>query len=59
MNWFKDEAEKLRNDPGYIGEVKLMDLTEHIWKMGRPSGIYMVLYRVLEFCAGKLIWRKP
>jgi len=58
MNWLDKETEKLRNDPQYIGEVKLMDLTEHIWKMGRPVGIYKILYRALEFCADKLIWRK-
>ena len=55
----RDEIKKLRKDPQYIGEEKLMDFTEHIWKMGRPRGIYKILYRVLEFCADKLIWRKP
>ena len=58
MNWFDKETEKLRKDPQYIGEEKLMDLAEHIWKMGRPVGIYKILYHALEFCADKLIWRK-
>jgi len=55
--WFEDQIEKMREDPQYIAEEKLMALTEQIWSMGKPVGIYKILFRLLEFCADKLIWR--
>jgi len=57
-SWFKEEVKWMSKDPRYIAEEKLMDFTEHIWAMGKPIGIYKLLYRLLEFCADKLIWRK-
>jgi len=56
-SWFEDSAKKMENDPQYIAEGKLIALTEQIWKIGKPVGIYKILFRVLEFCADKLIRR--
>lgn len=58
MNWFEKKMEQLSNDPQYIAEKYLMDLTEQICSMGQPSGLNKFWLWLLELSATRLIWRK-
>jgi hypothetical protein len=50
----------LDDDPYYRAEEALLELTETICEIhGHYTGRYLWLWRLLEWTATKLIWRKP
>lgn len=56
--WFTDKMLEFEKDPQFQAEYALLDVTEKIWEMGEPKGIYRIIYWLLEWSADKLIWRK-
>ena len=57
--WFTDILEEYRKDPAFIAEAAKLDMLEKICKVhGPPTGVYRMLFLILEWRADKLIWRK-
>jgi len=55
--WFDRELRKVKSDPAFWLETHLYRFQEEVWRRGKPNGINLILYRIMEWSAGKLIDR--
>ena len=57
-DYFSRVFRKLENDSKFKAECALLELTELICEMhGQPKGLKKIYYKILEWCATKLIWQ--
>ena len=56
---FEEEIDRMRIDPYYKAEYGLLEFTERVCEIhGQFKGIYYLYYKIFEWIADKMLWRK-